>query len=39
MGTRGHYHLSRIRELEEKFKIWRDERVPGVRAIQSTYDR
>lgn len=39
MGMRGTYHQARVLELVEKFKIWRDERVPGVRACQSKYDR
>lgn len=39
MGMRGTYHTARVHELVEKFKMWRDERVPGVRAFQSTYDR
>jgi proteasome activator subunit 4 len=39
MGTRGTYHQERVLELVEKFKVWRKERVPGVRAFQSTYDK
>ncbi|KAI0702460.1 hypothetical protein BC835DRAFT_1411015 [Cytidiella melzeri] len=39
MGQRGLYHEGRVLELVKKFKVWRDERVPGVRAFQSTYDR
>lgn len=39
MGMRGTYHQPRVLELVEKFKEWRKERVPGVRAFQSTYDR
>ncbi|KAF8898398.1 hypothetical protein BD779DRAFT_1607219 [Infundibulicybe gibba] len=39
MGMRGTYHKGRILELVQRFKIWRNERLPGVRAFQSTYDR
>ncbi|KAJ7666434.1 hypothetical protein B0H17DRAFT_1162542 [Mycena rosella] len=39
MGMRGNYHKGRVTELVKKFHIWREERVPGVRAFQSTYDR
>nr|GAT49743.1 membrane protein [Mycena chlorophos] len=39
MGMRGYYHGPRIAELVQKFHVWREERVPGVRAFQSTYDR
>lgn len=39
MGMRGTYHKDRILELVENFKGWREERVPGVRAFQSRYDR
>ena len=39
MGVRGGYHLERVQDLVPKFKIWREERLPGVRAFQSTYDR
>lgn len=39
MGTRGFYHHERIQDLVQKFKIWKSERSPGVRAFQSTYDR
>lgn len=39
MGTRGMYHEARIAELVKRFKVWREERLPGVRAFQSTYDR
>jgi len=39
MGIRGTYHSSRVHEVAEKFNEWRDERIPGVRAFQSTYDR
>ena len=39
MGSRGLFHEDRIAELVERFKVWREERVPGVRAFQSTYDR
>jgi proteasome activator subunit 4 len=39
MGVRGGYHLQRVQDLVPKFKIWREERLPGVRAFQSTYDR
>lgn len=36
---RGLYHEARVEELVTRFKVWREERVPGVRAFQSTYDR
>ncbi|TFK30307.1 hypothetical protein FA15DRAFT_662249 [Coprinopsis marcescibilis] len=39
MGLRGTYHKERVLELVDRFKDWRNERVPGVRAFQSTYDR
>ena len=39
MGMRGTYHKGRVSELVEQFAIWRSERMPGVRAFQSTYDR
>ena len=39
MGVRGLYHAERVAELVKRFKIWREERIPGVRAFQSTYDR
>ncbi|OBZ79723.1 Proteasome activator complex subunit 4 [Grifola frondosa] len=39
MGSRGTYHEGRVLELAKKFPVWRQERLPGVRAFQSTYDR
>ncbi|KZT19390.1 hypothetical protein NEOLEDRAFT_1142177 [Neolentinus lepideus HHB14362 ss-1] len=39
LGSRGYFHREHVLELVSKFKIWREERVPGVRAFQSTYDR
>ena len=39
MGMRGTYHKNRVLELVERFNVWRQERLPGVRAFQSTYDR
>jgi len=39
MGMRGTYHKERVFALVEKFKQWREQRIPGVRAFQSTYDR
>ncbi|KAJ7630634.1 hypothetical protein FB45DRAFT_1027837 [Roridomyces roridus] len=39
MGMRGYYHKARIAELVTKFPVWREERAPGSRAFQSTYDR
>ncbi|KAF5377624.1 hypothetical protein D9615_005155 [Tricholomella constricta] len=39
MGMRGAYHKDRVIELVGRFKVWREERSPGVRAFQSTYDR
>lgn len=39
MGMRGTYHKERVQELAIQFGVWRKERLPGVRAFQSTYDR
>ncbi|EMD41658.1 hypothetical protein CERSUDRAFT_110231 [Gelatoporia subvermispora B] len=39
LGIRGVYHKDRVLELTQKFEVWRNERLPGARAIQSTYDR
>ncbi|GBE78103.1 hypothetical protein SCP_0109850 [Sparassis crispa] len=39
MGIRDVYHRGRVLELVDKFRVWRDQRLPGVRAFQSTYDR
>lgn len=39
MGIRGTYHAERVAELVDKFKIWREQRLPGVHAFRSTYDR
>ncbi|KAJ3990413.1 hypothetical protein F5890DRAFT_1398687 [Lentinula detonsa] len=39
IGMRGSYNQGRVSELVQNFKIWRDERVSGVRAFQSKYDR
>ncbi|OCH96655.1 hypothetical protein OBBRIDRAFT_787227 [Obba rivulosa] len=39
MGIRGTYHMGRVLELVNNFEVWRKERLPGVRAFQSTYDR
>ncbi|KAJ6627245.1 hypothetical protein B0H10DRAFT_1941394 [Mycena sp. CBHHK59/15] len=39
MGMRGYYHKGRVVELVKKFQVWREERIPGVRAFQSVYDR
>lgn len=39
MGVRGNYNQGRVAELVRDFKIWREERVSGVRAFQSKYDR
>lgn len=39
MGIRGTYHTNRVLELVDNFKVWREQRLPGVRAYQSTYDR
>jgi proteasome activator subunit 4 len=39
MSIRGTYHQGRVEELVSKFKVWREERLPGARAFQSTYDR
>ncbi|KAL4069445.1 hypothetical protein J3A83DRAFT_4095440 [Scleroderma citrinum] len=39
MGIRGTYHAERVAELVANFKVWREKRLPGVRAFQSTYDR
>ncbi|KAI1797633.1 hypothetical protein LXA43DRAFT_1126323 [Ganoderma leucocontextum] len=39
LGIRGTFHQHRVTELVEQFPTWRSERLPGVRAFQSTYDR
>ncbi|PCH33392.1 ARM repeat-containing protein [Wolfiporia cocos MD-104 SS10] len=39
MGIRGIFHADRIADLVNRFKIWREQRLPGARAFQSTYDR
>lgn len=39
MGMRGTFHRERVNELVQNFHIWREQRTPGVRAFQSTYDR
>ncbi|KXN83586.1 Proteasome activator complex subunit 4 [Leucoagaricus sp. SymC.cos] len=39
LGMRGTYHRTRVLQLVDRFKAWRIERTPGVRAFQSTYDR
>ncbi|KII93397.1 hypothetical protein PLICRDRAFT_694576 [Plicaturopsis crispa FD-325 SS-3] len=39
MGMHGTYHMGRVLKLVNQFKTWRAERIPGVRAFQSTYDR
>ncbi|KAM5538277.1 hypothetical protein V8D89_008164 [Ganoderma adspersum] len=39
LGIRGTFHQDRVSELVKQFPIWRAERLPGVRAFQSTYDR
>ncbi|KAJ7462702.1 hypothetical protein B0H11DRAFT_2310714 [Mycena galericulata] len=39
MGMRGYYHEERVAQLVKKFQLWREERIPGVRAFQSAYDR
>ncbi|KAM6497955.1 hypothetical protein JOM56_005903 [Amanita muscaria] len=39
MGIQGGYHLQRVQDLVPRLKAWREERLPGVRAFQSTYDR
>lgn len=39
MGMRGVGHKDRVMELVDRFKVWREERLPGVRAFQSTYDK
>ena len=39
MGMRGIFHEERVDELVMHFKVWREQRLPGVRAFQSTYDR
>jgi proteasome activator subunit 4 len=39
MGIGNGYHRERVDELVQKFRVWRDERLPGVRAFQSTYDK
>ena len=39
MGLRGTYHIDRVLELVDRFPVWREERIPGPRAFDSTYDR
>ncbi|KNZ79712.1 Proteasome activator complex subunit 4 [Termitomyces sp. J132] len=39
MGMRGVFHKERVDELVHRFGVWRNERLPGVRAYQSTYDK
>ncbi len=39
MGIRGVFYEERVQELVKQFPEWRKERLPGVRAFQSTYDR
>lgn len=39
MGIRGVFYEGRVQELVKQFPKWRQERLPGVRAFQSTYDR
>ncbi|KAF4606976.1 hypothetical protein EYR38_001031 [Pleurotus pulmonarius] len=39
MGMRGYYHKHRVADLVEKFTVWREQRLSGARAFQSTYDR
>ncbi|KAG6869175.1 hypothetical protein C0993_012274 [Termitomyces sp. T159_Od127] len=39
MGMRGVFHKERVEELVQRFGVWWNERFPGVRAFQSTYDR
>ncbi|KAI0639143.1 hypothetical protein C8Q77DRAFT_1152142 [Trametes polyzona] len=39
MGIRGVFFEERVQELVKQFPVWRKERLPGVRAFQSTYDR
>jgi proteasome activator subunit 4 len=39
LGISGGYHEGRVLELVKKFGVWRTERIPGVRAFQSTYDK
>ncbi|CDO70270.1 hypothetical protein BN946_scf184942.g70 [Trametes cinnabarina] len=39
MGSRGTFYEGRVIELVKQFPVWRKERLPGVRAFQSTYDR
>ncbi|KAH7104159.1 hypothetical protein BKA62DRAFT_635182 [Auriculariales sp. MPI-PUGE-AT-0066] len=39
MGIRHGYHSGRVAELVKMFPEWREQRVPGARAFQSTHDR
>ncbi|KAH8835425.1 hypothetical protein DL96DRAFT_1702409 [Flagelloscypha sp. PMI_526] len=39
MQLRGVYHVGRVNELVEAFQTWRPQRLPGTRALHSTYDR
>ena len=39
LGVRDVYHKQRFTKLIQQFVLWRDQRLPGARAIHSTYDR
>jgi len=39
MDARGTYHSKRVVEIVKNFKIWKEERLPGTRVLQSKYDR
>ena len=39
LGVRDVYHKQRFTKLIQQFVVWRDQRLPGARAIHSIYDR
>ena len=39
LGVRDVCHKQRFTKLVPQFVLWRDQRLPGARAIHSTYDR
>ncbi|GJJ09449.1 hypothetical protein Clacol_003672 [Clathrus columnatus] len=39
MGVRNKFHTGRVQYLVTQFPIWREGRIPGPRAFDSTYDR
>jgi len=39
LGVRDVYHKQQFTKLIQQFVVWRDQRLPGARAIHSIYDR